>query len=70
MSPDGAFIVSVNPRATTGVPEGEGNTVHILQVDPTDGTVTELTSSTVELPLALGTNPIGMALVGSESAGG
>ena len=56
------YIFLVEPRAVDRVPPGQGNLLHTLQVNG-DGTLTEIESSPVPLPVPLNTNPIGIAAV-------
>jgi len=61
LDPSGRFLLVLNPRNLPSIPAGSGNTVHLLQVSP-DGTVKEVRSAQVKLPLPVGTNPQGIAV--------
>jgi hypothetical protein len=58
----GKYIFMVEPRAVDRIPPGGGQLLHTLEVND-DGTVTEPSYSPVPLPVALNTNPIGIAAV-------
>jgi hypothetical protein len=49
-------------RAVAALPPGKGNTLHSFDI-AADGTLKEVASSPVPIPVPLGTNPWGMALV-------
>lgn len=49
------------PRDTLKVPEGEGNTQHLMRIGD-DSKLTEV-GVPVKLPVATGTNPQGLALL-------
>lgn len=55
------FLLVLNPRNLPGVPAGAGNTLHLLQVSA-DGTVKEVSSALVKLPVPVGTSPQGLAV--------
>lgn len=57
----GRFLLVLNPRNLPGIPAGAGNTLHLLEVSP-DGTVREVASAMVKLPIPVGTNPQGLAV--------
>jgi 6-phosphogluconolactonase (cycloisomerase 2 family) len=57
------FLFVNTPRATEVTPPGEGNSLHSLRIGD-DGRLTELADSPVPVPVALGTQPIGLATVG------
>jgi DNA-binding beta-propeller fold protein YncE len=61
LDPSGRFLLVLNPRNLPGVPAGAGNTLHLLQVFQ-DGTVKEVASALVKLPIPVGTNPQGLAV--------
>jgi hypothetical protein len=63
LSPDGKFLFIITPRQVRSlVPAGQGQLLHSLSVAP-DGKLTERPDSPVTLPVALGTNPFGLAVV-------
>jgi hypothetical protein len=63
LSPDGRFLFVITPRQVAAIAHpGSGNLVHVLAVGPS-GKLAELDSSPVSLPVPLGTNPLGLALV-------
>jgi 6-phosphogluconolactonase (cycloisomerase 2 family) len=63
LSPDGRFLLVLTPRQVAAiVPKGSGQLIHVLAVGPS-GKLAELDSSPVPLPVALNTNPLGLALV-------
>jgi DNA-binding beta-propeller fold protein YncE len=64
MDPTGRFIFVLDARDRQDlVPAGGGNEVHTLLVN-SDGTLKEPDYSPVPIPVALNTNPIGLAVVG------
>jgi hypothetical protein len=63
LSPGGKFLFIITPRQVRSlVPAGQGQLLHSLIVAP-DGKLTERPDSPVTLPVALGTNPFGLAVV-------
>jgi 6-phosphogluconolactonase (cycloisomerase 2 family) len=56
---DDEFLHVVTQRATADTPEGQGDTLHVLHVNP-DGTLAEVPSSPTELALPVGTRPQGV----------
>lgn len=63
LSPDGKYLFVNTPRDTLKVPEGEGNTQHVMRVGD-DGKLTELRgTSPTELPVPESANPQGIAVV-------
>ncbi len=61
LDPAGRHLFVVDPRATAGVHPGQGNALHVLDVDA-DGTLSER-DDPVPLPVALGTPPVGVAVL-------
>jgi 6-phosphogluconolactonase (cycloisomerase 2 family) len=62
LDPSGRYLFMLNMRAVSAVPPGKGNTLHSFEI-AADGTLKELASSPVPIPVPLGTNPWGMAVV-------
>jgi 6-phosphogluconolactonase (cycloisomerase 2 family) len=62
LDPSGRYLYMLNMRAIRQVPPGEGNTLHSFRIDA-DGKLSELPDSPVPVPVPLGTNPWGMAVV-------
>ncbi|MEA2170028.1 MAG: hypothetical protein QOF76_3328, partial [Solirubrobacteraceae bacterium] len=63
LSPDGKFLFIITPRQVKSlVPAGQGQLLHSLSV-ASDGKLAERPDSPVTLPVALGTNPFGLAVV-------
>jgi len=62
IDPSGRYLFMVNMRAIRQIPPGTGNTLHSFRIDA-DGKLSELPDSPVPIPVALGTNPWGMAVV-------
>ena len=63
LDPTGRFLFMLNMRAVASlVPPGKGNTLHSFSIGA-DGKLTELPTSPVPIPVPLGTNPWGMAVV-------
>jgi 6-phosphogluconolactonase (cycloisomerase 2 family) len=63
LDPDGKYLYIITPRqVAAAVPAGEGQLLHSLSIAP-DGLLTETPDSPVPLPVALNTNPIGLAIV-------
>ncbi|HEV3227840.1 MAG TPA: beta-propeller fold lactonase family protein [Solirubrobacteraceae bacterium] len=68
LTPDGRYLFVVTPRAVAQIPPGQGNTLHMLDVDPS-GRLSEPSSSPVSLPVSIGTNPLGLAIVANPVHG-
>jgi 6-phosphogluconolactonase (cycloisomerase 2 family) len=62
LDPSGRYLYMLNMRAVRQVPPGEGNTLHSFRI-AADGKLSELPNSPVPVPVPLGTNPWGMAVV-------
>jgi 6-phosphogluconolactonase (cycloisomerase 2 family) len=62
IDPTGRFIFLLDMRATRQIPPGRGNQLHALRI-AADGRLTEERSSPVNIPVPIGTNPIGLAIV-------
>jgi DNA-binding beta-propeller fold protein YncE len=62
LDPDGHYLYIITPRQVQLVEPGEGQLLHSLSI-AADGRLTELPDSPVPLPVALNTNPIGLAVV-------
>ncbi|HKW98345.1 MAG TPA: hypothetical protein VJN43_11485 [Bryobacteraceae bacterium] len=56
---NGQFLHVVDQRASANIPLGQGNSLHVLQVNP-DGTLAEVASSPTTLALPSGTRPQGV----------
>ncbi|MCA1838538.1 MAG: hypothetical protein LC674_07295, partial [Actinobacteria bacterium] len=65
LDPSNKLLFALTPRDTLKVPLGEGNTLHVLQVDD-NGTLTEVDSSPLDLPVPEDANPQGLAVVGGN----
>jgi 6-phosphogluconolactonase (cycloisomerase 2 family) len=61
VDPSGKFLVVITPRDTLKVPEGEGNTQHVMRIG-TDGKLTEAQGSPAKLPVPATANPQGLAI--------
>ena len=61
--PSQRYLFVNTPRATEVTPPGEGNSLHSLRIG-TDGRLSELADSPVPVPVALATQPSGLATVG------
>ena len=59
---DGKYLYALSSRGDAGIPEGEGNALHILKVG-NDGSVSEIDKSPVLFSLPAGTRPQGVAVV-------
>ena len=68
IDPSGHVIFLLDMRATTAIPAGRGNELHALRIGA-DGRLTEEPSSPVRIPVQVGTNPIGLAIVPGRPAG-
>jgi 6-phosphogluconolactonase (cycloisomerase 2 family) len=66
IDPSGHVIFLLDMRAVREIPAGQGNQLHALRVGP-DGRLTEERSSPVRIPVRVGTNPIGLAIVPARS---
>ncbi|HJS93436.1 MAG TPA: hypothetical protein VJ741_04170 [Solirubrobacteraceae bacterium] len=62
IDPTGQVIFLLDMRAVRQIPPGRGNQLHALRIAP-DGRLTEEHSSPVNIPVPVGTNPIGLAIV-------
>lgn len=62
LDPSGRWLFMVNMRAVAAIPPGKGNTLHSFAIGD-DGKLKELSSSPVPIPVPLGTNPWGLAVV-------
>ena len=62
LDPSGRYLFMLNMRAVSSIPPGRGNTLHSFSIGA-DGKLMELPSSPVPIPVPLGTNPWGMAVV-------
>jgi len=63
LSDDGKFLFGITPRDTLKVPEGEGNTEHVMSIGG-DGKLTEVDpGDPVKLPVPKTANPQGIAVV-------
>ncbi|MEA2423082.1 MAG: hypothetical protein QOF55_2181, partial [Thermoleophilaceae bacterium] len=62
IDPSGRYLFMLNMRAIRELPPGRGNTLHSFSIGA-DGRLKELPSSPVPVPVPLGTNPWGMAVV-------
>jgi hypothetical protein len=62
IDPTGQVIFLLDMRAVQQIPPGRGNQLHALRV-AADGHLTEERASPVDIPVPVGTNPIGLAIV-------
>jgi 6-phosphogluconolactonase (cycloisomerase 2 family) len=62
IDPTGRVIFLLDMRATRQIPPGRGNQLHALRIDA-DGRLSEERSSPINIPVPIGTNPIGLAIV-------
>jgi 6-phosphogluconolactonase (cycloisomerase 2 family) len=62
LDPTGRVIFLLDMRAVREIPPGRGNQLHALRI-ASDGHLTEERSSPVNIPVPVGTNPIGLAVV-------
>ena len=62
IDPTGRVIFLLDMRAVRQIPAGRGNQLHALRI-AADGRLTEEPSSPVNIPVPVGTNPIGLAIV-------
>ncbi len=65
IDPAGRVIFLLDMRAVRQIPPGRGNQLHALRIAP-DGRLTEERSSPVKIPVPVGTNPIGLAIVPAD----
>jgi 6-phosphogluconolactonase (cycloisomerase 2 family) len=63
LDPQGDFLYVVTQRATSTIPLGEGNTLHVLMVNKANGKLSEAGSSPIKLPVPQGTRPQGVVAV-------
>jgi hypothetical protein len=64
IDPTGQVIFLLDMRAVRQIPAGQGNQLHALRIGA-NGHLTEERSSPVNIPVPVGTNPIGLAIVAS-----
>lgn len=62
IDPTGRVIFLLDMRATRQIPPGRGNQLHALRISA-DGRLSEERASPVDIPVPVGTNPIGLAIV-------
>jgi hypothetical protein len=62
IDPTGQVVFLLDMRAVRQIPPGSGNQLHALRI-AADGHLTEERSSPVNIPVPVGTNPIGLAVV-------
>jgi 6-phosphogluconolactonase (cycloisomerase 2 family) len=62
LDPSGHVIFMLDMRAVFQITPGKGNELHALRIGR-GGRLTEEQSSPVKIPVAVGTNPIGLAVV-------
>jgi hypothetical protein len=62
IDPTGRVIFLLDMRAVRQIPPGRGNQLHALRI-AANGRLTEERSSPVKIPVPIGTNPIGLAIV-------
>ena len=65
LDPSGRVIFLLDMRAVAQIPAAQGNQLHALRIGPS-GRLTEERSSPVKIPVAVGTNPIGLAIVPTQ----
>ena len=56
------FIYVLAPRDLANTSAGQGNTIHVLKIN-SDGTLTEVPNSTIDMGLPIGTNPQGIGSI-------
>jgi hypothetical protein len=61
IEPRGRLLFMLDMRAVRQIPAGRGNQLHTLAIG-SDGRLTE-SAPPVKIPVAVGTNPIGLAIV-------
>ena len=62
IDPSGHVIFMLDMRAVAQIPRGRGNDLHALRIGA-GGRLTEERSSPVKIPVPIGTNPVGLAVV-------
>lgn len=62
IDPTGNFLFVITPRQIMQIPDNEGQLLHALQIAP-DGTLAEVASSPVPIPVPFATNPLGVMAV-------
>jgi len=62
IDPSGHVLFMLDMRAVFQIPSGKGNELHALRIGR-GGRLTEEQSSPVKIPVAVGTNPIGLTVV-------
>jgi 6-phosphogluconolactonase (cycloisomerase 2 family) len=62
IDPTGRVIFLLDMRAVRQIPPGKGNQLHALRIGP-HGRLTEERASPVNIPVPVGTNPIGLVIV-------
>jgi 6-phosphogluconolactonase (cycloisomerase 2 family) len=62
IDPTGQVIFLLDMRAVRQIPAGRGNQLHALRISA-NGHLTEERASPVDIPVPVGTNPIGLAIV-------
>jgi hypothetical protein len=62
IDPTGRVIFLLDMRAVREIPPARGNQLHALRIGA-DGRLTEERTSPVKIPVPVGTNPIGLAVV-------
>jgi 6-phosphogluconolactonase (cycloisomerase 2 family) len=62
IDPTGRVIFLLDMRAVRQIPPGRGNQLHALRI-AADGRLTEEPTSPVNIPVPVGTNPVGLAVV-------
>jgi hypothetical protein len=62
IDPTGRAIFVLDMRPVRQIPPGRGNQLHSLRIGA-DGRLTEERASPVNIPVPVGTNPIGLAIV-------
>jgi 6-phosphogluconolactonase (cycloisomerase 2 family) len=65
LDPSGRVIFLLDMRAVAQIPAGRGNQLHALRIGAS-GRLTEEQSSPVKIPVPVGTNPIGLAIVPAQ----
>lgn len=62
LDPTGAYLYAVSQRASASIPLGQGNTLHVLAIDPITGLLTE-PNAPLNLAVPNGVRPQGLATV-------
>jgi len=65
IDPTGRVIFLLDMRATRQIPPGRGNQLHALRI-AADGRLTEERASPINIPVPIGTNPVGLAIVPND----